>query len=186
MSKSLCIYCASSQDIDEHYKQLAHTAGQLCALNGWSVITGAGSEGLMGAANTGCQQAGGKVTGIIPQWMIDRGWLQDGLDEVIVANDMAERKQKFRDLCDAILVLPGGYGTMEELFETLTQKQLGLFDKPIVILNHNKFYDHLIEWVHLCHSQHFLRHDSDLKLFTVICTPQEIFPALGVKQTTPN
>ena len=75
---------------------------------------------------------------------------------------------------------------MRDEYVSVEHIMLGLFDKPIVILNHNNFYDHLIEWVHLCHSQHFLRHDSDLKLFTVICTPQEIFPALGVKQTTPN
>lgn len=181
MPKSLCVYCASSPDIDQAYKQLAHTVGHLCALNHWQLITGAGSEGLMGAANDGCKQAGGYVTGIIPQWMIDRGWLHSNLDKVIAVETMAQRKQQFRDLCDAVLVLPGGYGTMEELFETLTQKQLGLFHKPLVILNYNNFYTKLIEWAHLCREQHFLRHDSDLSLWDIITSPEELFPLLNSK-----
>ena len=179
MSKSLCVYCASSQDISDHYKQLARTVGQTCALNHWQLITGAGSEGLMGVVSDGCQQAGGKVTGIIPQWMIDRGWLREGLDQTTITETMAQRKQLFRDLADAILVLPGGYGTMEELFETLTQKQLGLFNKPIIILNHNHFYDHLIDWMYQCRSERFLRNDSDLTLFTVIDSPQQLADILN-------
>lgn len=179
MSKSLCIYCASSQDTDEQYRQLAYSVGQLCALNGWELTTGAGGEGLMGAAFRGCHDAGGRVTGIIPQWMVDRGWLQEGLDETVIVNDMNERKRLFRDSCDAVLALPGGYGTMEELFETLTRKQLGLFDKPVVILNHDHFYDRLLDWLHLCREQRFLRRDSDLNLFDIIFSPQELFPLLN-------
>lgn len=179
MSKSLCIYCASSQDTGEQYRQLAYDVGRLCALNGWKLITGAGSEGLMGAAFRGCRDAGGHVTGIIPQWMTERGWLQEGLDETVIVNDMNERKRLFRDTCDAVLVLPGGYGTMEELFETLTRKQLGLFGKPVVILNHNHFYDRLLDWLCQCREQRFLRRDSDLTLFDIILSPQELFPLLG-------
>ena len=179
MPKSLCIYCASSPDIDIKYKQAAQEAGRLCALNGWQLINGAGSEGLMGATTDGCQQVGGKVLGIIPQWMIERGWLRQGLDKVITVDTMAERKQMFRDLSDAILVLPGGYGTMEELFETLTDKQMGHFLKPIVILNQDGFYDKLIQFPQFCHKEHFLRRASDLDLFTVINNVDELSDVLG-------
>lgn len=168
MAKSLCIYCASSNEVDNQYKQTAYEAGRWCALNGWHLIYGAGSEGLMGAACDGCQAEGGKVTGVIPQWMADRGWMRQGIDETIIVDTMAERKQMFRDRCDAILVLPGGYGTMEEFFETVTDKQMGRFHKPIVILNQDGFYDHLIEWMRQIREKRFLRHDSDLSLWVSI------------------
>ncbi len=135
----------------------------------------------MGAAFRGCRDAGGHVTGVIPQWMVDRGWLQEGLDEPLIVNDMNERKQIFRDSCDAVVVMPGGYGTMEEFFETLTRKQLGLFDKPIVMLNYDHFYDRLLDWMHQCRQEQFLRHDSDLSLFDVILSPEELFPLLNSK-----
>ena len=179
--KSLCIYCASSEDVDERYKQAAYEVGRQCALNGWRLITGAGSEGLMGAAYRGCHDAGGKVAGVIPQWMVDRGWLQEGLDEPVIVSDMNERKQWFRDHCDAALVLPGGYGTMEEFFETITRKQLGLFSKPIAVLNYDHFYDKLLDWLRQCWEERFLRHDTDIELLGVIQEPKELFPLLEGK-----
>jgi uncharacterized protein (TIGR00730 family) len=179
--KSLCIYCASSEDVDERYKQAAYEVGRLCALNGWRLITGAGSEGLMGAAYRGCHDAGGTVAGVIPHWMVDRGWLQEGLDEPVIVSDMNERKQWFRDHCDAALVLPGGYGTMEEFFETITRKQLGLFSKPIAVLNYDHFYDKLLDWLRQCWEERFLRHDTDIELLGVIQEPEELFPLLEGK-----
>lgn len=179
MTKHLCVYCASSPEIDPQYKQLARRVGEICALNHWCLITGAGGAGLMGAVADGCQEAGGQVTGIIPQWMKENGWLREGLDHVIITQTMAERKERFRQMADAIVVLPGGYGTMEEFFETLTLKQLKLFEKPLIILNYNGFYNHLIDWMYQCRTEQFLRHDSDILLWTPIQSPEELLPLLN-------
>ena len=178
MSKSLCVYCASSALIDKKYKQTAYRVGQLCAEHGWTLVNGAGSEGLMGASSDGCKDAGGKVVGIIPQFMVDNGWMRAELDETVITKDMAERKQKFRDRCDAVLVLPGGLGTMEELFETITQKQLGQFAKPIIILNQDGYYDYLEAWLRHCHEERFLRYKGDEALWTIITSLNELFPLL--------
>lgn len=177
--KSLCVFCASSEKIAQKYKDTAREVGRLTALNGWRLLNGAGNTGLMGATTDGCQSQGGKVTGIIPQWMIDKGWLREGLDELIITDNMAQRKQALRDRADAILVLPGGMGTMEELFETTTQKQLGLFHKPIIILNQDGFYDDLLRWRDLCHREQFMRKGEDISLWTVINTTDQLFPLLN-------
>lgn len=177
--KGLCVFCASSQRVDAKYKDTAREVGRLTALQGWRLLNGAGSEGLMAASAEGCQQAGGKVTGIIPQWMIDKGWLYRGLDEVVVTEDMAERKQLLRDRCDAVLVLPGGMGTMEELFETTTQKQLGRFPKPIVLLNQDGYYDDLLRWKERCGREGFYRYQQDGSLWEVIRSAHELFPLLN-------
>lgn len=177
--KSLCVFCASSEIVAQKYKDTAKEVGRLCAINGWRLLNGAGSEGLMGATTEGCQSHGGKVTGIIPKWMIDKGWLRPNLDELIVTDNMAQRKQALRDRSDAVLVLPGGMGTMEELFETTTQKQLGLYPKPVLLFNQDGFYDDLIRWRDTCYNQHFMRKGEDINLWTVINTPDEIFPILN-------
>lgn len=174
----LTVYCASSDDVAPKYKHTAYEIGRLCAKHGWRLVNGAGSEGLMGASSDGCQDAGGEVLGIIPQWMIDRGWLRDGLSQCMVVETMAERKQALRDNCDAVLVLPGGYGTMEEFFETVTARQIGLFDKPIILLNQDGYYDHIEQWKLLSHREHFLRHKNDLELWTTIERPEQLFELL--------
>ena len=178
MTKKLCVYCASSPEIDTAYKQTAREIGCQCALHGWQLITGAGSEGLMGAVGDGCREAGGTVIGIIPQWMISQGWLSDRIDQTITVETMSDRKKLFREMSDATIVLPGGYGTMDEFFETLTLKQLGLYEKPLILLNQNHFYDHIISWAKQCRIQKFLRHNNDLDLFTTITQPHDLFNLL--------
>lgn len=178
MSKSLCVYCASSAVIDEKYKQTAREVGRQCALRGWTLVNGAGSEGLMGATSDGCQEAGGKVIGIIPRWMVELGWMRPGLDEEVIVSDMAERKQLLRDRSDAVLVLPGGFGTMEELFETVAQKQLGRFNKPVILLNQDGFYDHLDAWKAQCSEKGFLREPADHGLWQTIRSVDELWPLI--------
>ena len=158
----------------------AREIGRRCAEHGWTLVNGAGSEGLMGATSDGCQEAGGKVRGIIPRFMVIRGWMRQGLDEEVIAKDMAERKQLMRDNADAVLVLPGGLGTMEEMFETITQKQLGMFSKPIIIFNQDGYYDRLVTWLTHCQEEHFLRYEGDKTLWTVANTIEEIFSILNV------
>lgn len=178
MSKKLCIYCASSADIADKYKQTAYEIGAICARTGWTLVNGGGSAGLMGASSDGCQQNGGRVVGIIPQFMIERGWMREGLDEVVVVADMAERKQLLRDRSDIILVLPGGIGTMEEFFETVVQKQLGFFDKPVILLNQDGYYDHLEAWLNHCHAEQFLRYEGDEHLWQTVDSIGELRPLL--------
>ncbi len=179
MITSLCIYCASSLEVDEKYKQAAREVGLLCARRGWRLVYGAGAEGLMGAACDACQQEGGQVTGVIPRWMIDRGWLRPGLDHLVVTDTMAQRKQTLRDISDAIVVLPGGYGTMDEFFETLTDKQMGRWTKPLVLLNQDGYYDHLVAWMRQCYDHRFVRNESDLSLVRVIDSTSQLDDALN-------
>ena len=174
----LCVFCASSAHVDEKYIHAAREIGRLCAEHGWTLVNGAGSEGLMGATSDGCQEAGGKVVGIIPRFMVIRGWMRHGLDQEVIAKDMAERKQMLRDWADAVLVLPGGLGTMEEMFETITQKQLGMFNKPIIIFNQDGYYDLLVEWLTHCQEEHFLRYEGDDSLWTVANSVEEVFENL--------
>ena len=171
---NICVYCASSAQIDEKYMRAAREIGRLCAKHGWTLVNGAGREGLMGATSDGCQEAGGKVVGIIPRFMVIRGWMRQGLDEEVIAKDMAERKQMLRDRADAVLALPGGLGTMEELFETITQKQLGKFNKPIYVFNQDGYYDLLEAWLDQCHRERFLRFEGDKALWTVVRSLEEI------------
>ena len=118
--------------------------------------------------------------GIIPRFMVDTGWMRQGLDEEVIAKDMAERKQLLRDRADAVLVLPGGLGTMEEMFETITQKQLGIFRKPIFIFNQEGYYNRLVAWLDHCAEEHFLRYEGDDALWTVVSSVEEVFEKLGV------
>ncbi|MBP5360050.1 MAG: TIGR00730 family Rossman fold protein [Bacteroidaceae bacterium] len=180
MSKNLCVFCASSAHIADKYKKAAYELGRLCAKHGWILVNGAGFEGLMGATSDGCQAAGGRVVGIIPRFMVDNGWMRQGLDEEVIAKDMAERKQLLRDRADAVLVLPGGLGTMEEMFETITQKQLGIFRKPIFIFNQDGYYNRLVAWLDHCAEEHFLRYEGDDALWTVVSSVEEVFEKLGV------
>jgi len=175
---SLTVYCASSNDVDTKYKQAAYEIGRLCATHDWRLVNGAGSEGLMGSSSTGCLEAGGEVLGIIPQFMVDRGWMRDGLTESIIVETMAERKQALRDHCDAILVLPGGFGTMEEFYETVTAKQIGLFQKPIILFNQDGYYNEHEQWKRHSHNERFLRHSNDLDLWNTITETDQLFPLL--------
>lgn len=175
---TLSVFCASSPEVDNKYKQAAYDIGRFCAQQGWNLVTGAGAEGLMGAAADGCEAEGGHTIGIIPRWMVERGWLRPNLSETILTDTMAERKQLLRDKCDAVIVLPGGYGTMEEFFETVTAKQLGLFPKPIVLLNQDGYYDSIDQWKQTCYEERFVRRESDLHLWQTIKSPSELFPLL--------
>ena len=133
--KTIVVYGASSADVEPVFKDAAYSLGSLIASAGMTLVTGAGSTGLMAAVEDGALDAGGKAVGIIPKFMIDKGWLHQGLSEVIVTENMHERKRMMSKMADAVIALPGGTGTFEELFEIITWKMLGLFVKPIIILN---------------------------------------------------
>lgn len=154
--KTIVIYGASSPHVDDIFKEQAFELGSLLASAGRRIVTGAGSTGLMAAVEDGALSAGGHVTGIIPQFMIDNGWLHKGLTEVISTKDMHERKSRMAAMADAAIALPGGTGTFEELFEVITWKMLGLFVKPIVILNTDSYYDPLLEMLERTSQRQFM------------------------------
>ena len=130
--KSVCIYCASSTQIDESYFHAAKQLGTLLANKGIHMINGAGSIGLMRTVSDAALEAGGQVTGVIPSFMVEQGWHHKNLSKLHITATMHERKQLMADLSEGIIALPGGCGTMEELLEAITWKQLGLYLQPFV------------------------------------------------------
>ena len=141
--KNVCVYCASSTQIPNIYFKTAEHLGELLAQQGINLIDGAGQQGLMGCINNAILASGGTVTGIIPHFMVEQGWHHPHLTQLIETETMHERKQMMVSMSDGIIALPGGCGTMEELLEAITWKQLGLYLKPIVILNTANFYNPL-------------------------------------------
>ena len=133
--QSVCVYCASSSKVDTIYFEAAKQLGKLIARNNLRCIYGAGNQGLMGTIADSVLDAGGKVTGIIPRFMYEEGWHYERLQDIEITNSMHERKARMASLSDAVIALPGGCGTLEELLEIITWKQLGLYLNPIVILD---------------------------------------------------
>lgn len=179
--KNVCVYSASSTQIDPIYFQAADTLGRLLAQKGINLINGAGCLGLMSRISNAALATGGTVTGIIPRFMVEQNWHHKGLTHLIETETMHERKRMMADLSDGIIALPGGCGTMEELLEIITWKQLGLYLKPIVILNTNGFYNPLLEMLERAIDQHFMRRQHG-SIWQVAQTPDE---AIQLLYTTP-
>lgn len=170
--KNICVYCASSPQIAPVYFKAAERLGYLLAEKGINLIDGAGKVGLMGCLNNTVLAAGGTVTGVIPRFMVERGWHHSGLTQLMETETMHERKSLMARMSDAVIALPGGCGTMEELLEVITWKQLGLYLKPIVVLNIQGFYNPLIEMLEKAIGQQFMRREHE-SLWQVAFTPEE-------------
>lgn len=170
--KSVCVYSASSTKIDWAYFDAATRLGELLADKHIRLINGAGNIGLMRAVADAVLQNNGEVTGIIPGFMVEQGWHHTGLTELIETSGMHERKQLMADLSDAIIALPGGCGTLEELLEAITWKQLGLYLNPIVVLNTNGFFDPLLEMLEKAIAENFMRRQHG-EIWCVARTPEE-------------
>ena len=169
---SVCVYCASSTKIDSAYFEAARELGTLLGQRHIRLINGAGGIGLMSATADAVLAAGGEVTGGIPHFMVEQGWQHKGLTEMIEVENMHQRKQKMADLSDAVIALPGGCGTLEELLEIITWKQLGLYLNPIVILNTNGFFDPLLAMLQRAMDENFMRQQHGA-IWHVASTPQE-------------
>ena len=178
---SISVYCASSSKIDPAYMEEAYKVGQLLARAGITLINGAGNMGLMKASSDGCLEAGGRAVGIIPGFMIAEGWCHQGMSEIIETPDMHIRQQKMAEAGDAAIVLPGGCGSMAELFELITWKQLGLYLKPIVILNTKGYYDALLQQLEQAADEQFMRKEH-LQIWRVAQTAEE---AVQLATSTP-
>lgn len=143
--KRITVFCASSFGTEKIYEEQAIALGKTLAEQNIELVYGGANVGLMGAVADGALNAGGKVIGVLPNFLRSKEIAHLGLTELILVESMHERKTKMNDLCDGVIALPGGFGTLEELFEMLTWAQLGLHKKPIAILNIDGFYDALIE-----------------------------------------
>lgn len=142
--KRITVFCASSFGTEKIYEEQAILVGKTLAEQNIELVYGGANVGLMGAVADGALNAGGKVIGVLPNFLRSKEIAHLGLTELVLVESMHERKTKMNDLCDGVIALPGGFGTLEELFEMLTWAQLGLHKKPIAILNINGFYDSLI------------------------------------------
>lgn len=141
--QNIAVFCGSSEGYNEAYREAAFELGAMLASRGIGIVYGGAKVGLMGAVAEAALQYGGKVTGVIPHFLKHKEIVHESLTELIAVNTMHERKLQMNRLCDGVIALPGGWGTMEELFEMLTWGQLGLHSKPIGLLNVNGFYDAL-------------------------------------------
>ena len=179
--KNVCVYSASSTKIAPVYFAVAEELGRLLASKGINLINGAGSIGLMGTTSNAALAAGGTVTGVIPRFMVEQNWHHNGLTQLIETETMHERKQLMAEMSDGVIALPGGCGTMEELLEIITWKQLGLYLKPIIILNVQGFYDPLLEMLQRAIDGNFMRPEHRA-IWIVATSAQE---AIDLLHTTP-
>ncbi|MRX68709.1 hypothetical protein SAMN06265349_103251 [Flavobacterium resistens] len=143
--KNITVFCGSSFGTDEIFREQAELLGKTLAKENIGLVYGGANVGLMGAVADGALSENGTVIGVLPNFLRSKEIAHLGLTELFVVESMHERKTKMNDLCDGVIALPGGFGTLEELFEMLTWSQLGLHKKPIAILNINGFYDSLIQ-----------------------------------------
>jgi uncharacterized protein (TIGR00730 family) len=154
--KTIAVYASSSAAIAPVYFDAARELGLLLAQRNVECINGAGYQGLMAAVTDSAIANGGKVKGIIPQFMVDKGWMHPGLSEVIVTHSMHERKQLMAQWAEACIALPGGVGTLEELLEIIAWKQLGLYSGRVIILNVNHYYNPLLALLKLGQEEQFI------------------------------
>ena len=155
--KNVCVYSASSTKIAPVYFAVAEELGHLLASKGINLINGAGSIGLMAATSNAALASGGTVTGVIPRFMIEQDWHHTGLTRLVETETMHERKHLMAEMSDGIIALPGGCGTLEELLEIITWKQLGLYLKPIVVLNIDGYFNPLLEMLQKSIDENFMR-----------------------------
>ncbi len=167
----IVVYCASSSKVAQKYLDAAHEMGKFIAEAGYTLVNGGGYRGLMAAAIEGALEADGKVTGVLPHFMIERGWAHKGLSRCIDTPSMHVRKETMASLSCAAIALPGGIGTLDELCEIMTWRQLKLFPGAVILVNVDGFYDPLIEMLTRMEKLGFMR-DGELPV-KIVCTPSE-------------
>jgi len=176
--KSICVYCGSADKMHPDYQTAAREMGGAIAKRGWQLIYGAGSTGLMGAVADGALEMGGEVIGVIPSYFNTPTLAHSGLTQLEVVDTIHERKARMIKLADAIIALPGGFGTLEELLEALTWAQIGLHRKPVGLLNVRNYYDPLLKLIEHARSEGFI-YAEHASLFTWREKPQDLLEALS-------
>lgn len=157
--KNISVFCGSNSGNNPIFKELAYQLGEKLAENNIGLVYGGAKVGLMNAVANGTLDKGGHVTGVLPHFLKDKELAHDDLNEIIFVDTMHERKAKMYDLSDGIISLPGGFGTMDEMFEFLTWAQLSLHKKPTGILNINGYYDNLINFINTAIDSGFVKHE---------------------------
>ena len=180
--RSVCVYCGSSPGLDPVYMQAGRTLGLSMAAAGLRLVYGGGTRGIMGAVAAGTREGGGKVMGIIPRFLINKEATQaglSGLDELVITEDMHERKHRMFEESDAFVALPGGIGTVEEIVEIMTWAQLGHHRKPIVYANINGFWDPMLALIDHMKAEGFV-HTTHLVQPLVVDDPEAVVSAIMV------
>jgi uncharacterized protein (TIGR00730 family) len=177
---SVCVFCASSTTLDERWLALATEVGVRLAERGHEVVSGGGRVGMMGRLGQGARAAGGATYGVIPQGLVDREIADLASDELVVTDGMAARKTIMMERADVFLVLPGGLGTLDELFEVWTTATLAMHTKPMVLVDTDGFYRPLLDWLGTITDQTFLK-PAGLDLLTVTPTVAAALDALEAR-----
>lgn len=175
--QSVCVYCGSSNKVPDHFKELAKKVGVALAKRGHRLVYGGGHVGLMGILADAVMDSGGEVIGIIPEHIRAQEIQHSGLTELHVVPDMHTRKRMMAERSNAFVVLPGGLGTLDETFEIITWKKLHLHNKPIVIFNHEGYWDSFLTLIDKTIKEHFSL-PSDRALFTVVTSIEAMFEAI--------
>ena len=173
----VCVYCASSEKCDRAYHDAAERLGALLAESGCTIVYGGGAVGLMGSLANGALARSGKVIGIIPRFMRDVEWQHPGIADLQVVEDMRERKHRLLTGSDAVVALPGGCGTLEELFEAITLKRLGLYFSPIVLLNTRGFYTPLQRFLQHVIGERFMNPEH-AAMWSLVDRPEDVLPEI--------
>lgn len=171
--KSIAVFCGSRLGLDPIFLQSTRALGTLLAKENITLVYGAGSTGLMGALAEACLKERGRVVGVIPKFLVEKERAHPGLTELITVNSMHERKAQMADLADAFMALPGGFGTLDELFEIITWAQLDLHQKPIGILNVQGFFDPLKKMIETASQKGFIG-ETHLDLLQWAESPEEL------------
>ncbi len=173
----ITVYCASSEKIHSKYFESTKAIAKILADSNAHVVFGGGHKGLMGQLATTMIEHGGQVTGIMPHFMREVEWQHTGVEQFIFVEDMSERKKQFLVGVDALIALPGGCGTLEELLEVITLKRLGKFVKPIIIFNQDGYYDPLLQMLDRCIDEQFMRPEHR-EIWSVIEHPEQLLHAI--------
>lgn len=178
MEKRITVFCASSTKSRQIYIEAAFRLGMIIATKGDILVYGGGRNGLMGAVSDGSLSVGGKVVGIIPEFMVNLEWGRDDIHTLELTETMEHRKLRMIEGSDAIVVLPGGSGTMEELYQVLTMKRLGYYLNPLIIINSGGFFTKWLEFMEVTVAEKFLGEDH-LKMYNVVNSPDEVYDAIA-------
>jgi uncharacterized protein (TIGR00730 family) len=175
--QSLAVFCGSKNGSNPVYAQHATVLGKLMAEHNIRLVYGGGSAGIMGIIADSVMENGGRVTGFIPKLLLEWEVQHRGITELIICDDMHERKKRIYSISDAAIILPGGFGTLDELFEIVTWNQLTIHDKHIFILNSGGFYNHLIQHINLMKQEGFL-YEEAIKKITIMDVPTDLLKFL--------
>jgi len=176
--KNICVYCASSDASDAAYRAVARRLRATLTAHGYAVIYGGGATGSMGALADGVVAAGGAITGVMPRFMLELEWAHKSLTELRVVEDMRIRKHMMLSESHGLVTLPGGPGTLEELFEAFTLKRLGLYTNPIVIVNTRNYFDPLLALLDHAIAERFM-HPRHAAMWQIVAEPEDVPEALA-------